>query len=169
MLGTASDSADSLYIQWPTAVAGTAASIILCCQSATNITLNINLITVVSYDYVSVLIVFNNIMSQDNRENVRVIFNEGFIYVCHFCGKLSNDADDLTDHLDDDHEDECYDDIDLEGPLFKTRKLKYYHKQLTANSIDINKVSIVDLIELPIQELTDILQTLTLKQKELCL
>ena len=69
-------------------------------------------------------------MSRDNRENVRVIFNEGFIYVCQFCGKLLNDVDNLTDHLDDDHEDEYYDDIDLDGPPFKTRKLKYYHKQV---------------------------------------
>ena len=69
-------------------------------------------------------------MSQDSGENTRVIFNESFIYVCRFCGKLSNDVDDLTDHLDDDHEDEYYDDIDLDGPLFKTRKLKYYHKQV---------------------------------------
>ena len=69
-------------------------------------------------------------MSQDSRENIRVIFNESFIFVCHFCGKLFDEREDLIDHLDDDHEDEFYDEIDIDGPLFKTRKLKYYQKQV---------------------------------------
>ena len=40
---------------------------------------------------------------------------------------------------------------------------------MTASSVDINRLSIVDLIESPLQELTDVLQTLTPKQKEVCL
>ena len=65
-----------------------------------------------------------------DTENLQATFNGGFIYICHLCGKSQDSLEELKMHLDESHEDFEYDDITLDGPQFKVRKLKYYQDQV---------------------------------------
>ena len=65
-----------------------------------------------------------------NRENYRVEYNDGHIYLCFYCDKILEDKDDLKIHLDDDHE-ESVEDTFLDGPQFRIRKLQFYQQQVS--------------------------------------
>ena len=65
-------------------------------------------------------------------DNMRAVFNGGYIYICKFCGKSQDSIVELKLHLDEIHEEFDYDDITLDGPQYKVRKLKYYQDQVGA-------------------------------------
>ena len=66
-----------------------------------------------------------------DRENIRLEFLGGHVYVCFYCEKVLDDREDLKIHIDDDHEEE--EEVEeefLDGPQFKIRKFKFYQQQV---------------------------------------
>ena len=64
-----------------------------------------------------------------DRENKRLEFLGGHVYVCFYCEKVLDEREDLKIHIDDDH-DEFVEDEFLDGPQFKIRKFKFYQQQV---------------------------------------
>ena len=56
----------------------------------------------------------------------------GYIHICHLCRKVSDSLEDLKIHLDESHEEFVVDDLTLDGPQYKVRKLKFYQDQVTS-------------------------------------
>ena len=121
----------------------------------------------------------------DERENRKVTFDFGYFYTCAFCTKVLKERSELEEHLEDDHDDEDVDESFLDGPMFKVRKIKYYLDQVCKffgevleyysiffqmRDLNVNteSFSIIDLIQDPVQELSDIFESLTDEQKKLC-
>merc|ERR1711893_232935 len=52
--------------------------------------------------------------------------------------------------------------------MFKVRKIKFYLDQMRDLNVNTDSFSIIDLIESPVHELSDIFESLTDEQKKLC-
>ena len=119
-----------------------------------------------------------------DTENLQAVFTGGFIYICNLCGKIFDSLEELKLHLDETHEEFEYDNVTLDGPQFKVRKIKYYQdqvgsvdketvtnrqSQLSGLATDLQTISIIDLIEAPLCQLTSVLEKFNDEQRELCL
>ena len=70
-------------------------------------------------------------MSSDiDTENLPAVFNGGYIHICFLCKKISATLAELKCHLDESHDEFQVDDITLDGPQYKVRKLKFYQDKV---------------------------------------
>eukprot|EP00092_Neocalanus_flemingeri_P006330 GFUD01006812.1.p1 GENE.GFUD01006812.1~~GFUD01006812.1.p1 ORF type:complete len:186 (+),score=63.11 GFUD01006812.1:188-745(+) len=96
-------------------------------------------------------------------------FVDSYIYTCDMCGKTPESRSQLKVHLAEDHDDVDASEKDLDGPPYRIRRLQLYQMKLERLEVNLEHLSIVDVIEVPWLEVFPLVENLNEKQQQLCL
>lgn len=107
-------------------------------------------------------------MQRKPSDAALLTFIDSFIYTCDFCGKIPEYRSQLEVHLDEDHDIDASE-IVVDDPPFRLRKLDLYKIKLEGLGVDLEHLSILDLIERPWWVAESLLENLNEKQQRLCM